>query len=159
MIHFFAWMNNNFSMSSNKPTTLNTITDLRFRVFARAIILDGNTNVLMLKKHLNQKIAPGKWVLPGGAIEFGESPEEALLRELQEEVHLKATGFELIASETRVIENVHWVGLIYKVSGDLKTIRNGEPEKHSEIQWCDKNLLTLLLDEEESKLLLKHLNL
>ena len=32
---------------------------------------------------------PGQWALPGGRIDVGETPEQAALRELVEEVHLK----------------------------------------------------------------------
>ncbi|WP_108977120.1 NUDIX hydrolase [Leptospira ryugenii] len=55
------------------------------RVRVAAIIHDPKGKVLLIqqKKHGN-----GYWLLPGGGIEFGESAEDALKRELKEELDL-----------------------------------------------------------------------
>jgi 8-oxo-dGTP pyrophosphatase MutT (NUDIX family) len=39
---------------------------------------------------------PGQWALPGGVIEEGESPEEAALRELAEEVGVRLDGIAVV---------------------------------------------------------------
>lgn len=61
--------------------------------------------------------------LPGGGIEFGESPEEALRRELKEEAALQAGKLELLSVAASTCECVkegrdilfHHVGIIYSV--------------------------------------------
>jgi 8-oxo-dGTP pyrophosphatase MutT (NUDIX family) len=50
---------------------------------AGAVILDGQGRILLQEKTFE----PG-WFLPGGAIEPGEHPEEALVREVAEETGL-----------------------------------------------------------------------
>lgn len=39
---------------------------------------------------------PGAWQMPQGGIDFGETPEQAALRELEEEIGLTATCVDLI---------------------------------------------------------------
>jgi 8-oxo-dGTP diphosphatase len=61
---------------------------------AYGVLLQGSRILLSLKKSGPYK---GLWGLPGGAIEFGETLEEALKRELLEETALAAAQLELLS--------------------------------------------------------------
>ena len=64
----------------------------RFAVTAGAIVTDSRGHVLLLK----HRFRPGSgWGLPGGFIEQGEQPEEALRRELREEIGLEVAELKL----------------------------------------------------------------
>lgn len=49
--------------------------------------------------------APGTWTLPGGGIDPGESPSEAVLREVFEEA-----GQEVHIARILALESDHWIG-------------------------------------------------
>jgi len=52
-----------------------------------ALVLNQKNQLLLVKRSVEP--AKGMWCLPGGFIEIGESIEEAVLRELEEETGLK----------------------------------------------------------------------
>jgi 8-oxo-dGTP diphosphatase len=61
---------------------------------AVAIIVNKDNKFLLLKRSDDPKMwMPSKWALVGGAIEKGESPEEAVKREIQEEIGLEINKF------------------------------------------------------------------
>jgi 8-oxo-dGTP diphosphatase len=75
------------------------------RLVVAALILrvvdDGTEEVLICQRKPNQPMAL-KWEFPGGKIELGEGPEEALARELDEELGIKA---EIGPALTRIRHN------------------------------------------------------
>ena len=84
-----------------------------------------------------------KWEFPGGGINFGESPEEALLRECREELGCKVRITKLLP---RVVSWVFGKGKGKKLQVFLLcyqcTIVRGTPKPHDkdvlEVRWCTK---------------------
>ena len=54
--------------------------------FALNLMLDPSDRLLLLLRSENAKLGPSKWGLPAGKIEGNETPTEAALREMQEEI-------------------------------------------------------------------------
>lgn len=67
-----------------------------------AVILN-REDVLLVQR--GQPPAQGQWTLPGGIVELGEAPEEAILREVYEECHLKIAVIGIIDVVNRVIRD------------------------------------------------------
>ena len=72
-------------------------THARFTVTAGAIILNDSGQVLLLKHRFR---AGSGWGLPGGFLEAGEQPLEALRRELREEIGLEIKDVEVFAARS-----------------------------------------------------------
>ncbi|WP_407519581.1 NUDIX hydrolase [Methylobacterium oryzisoli] len=68
------------------------MTDLPTREIARALVFDPQDRLLLIAYEAVRDVDPARpgdrcfWFMPGGGIEPGESPEEACLRELEEEI-------------------------------------------------------------------------
>lgn len=66
-----------------------------------AAILERDGNVLIGRRQPEQS-HPLKWEFPGGKVEPGETPEQALARELEEELSISnAAGIEIMRYEHR----------------------------------------------------------
>lgn len=85
-----------------------------------AVIRDPAGRLLLHQKH------DGSWSLPAGAIEPGESPEQAVMREVHEETGYRCTSVELAAalggSEYRHTyangDQVEYVLLLFRCDAD-----------------------------------------
>jgi mutator protein MutT len=73
------------------------LTHTRFTVTAGAIIFNDQKQVLLLKHRFR---AGSGWGLPGGFLERGEQPVEALRRELREEIGLEVEDVEVFAARS-----------------------------------------------------------
>ena len=85
-----------------------------------ALIVE-NDNILLIDKVTGPY--DGKLDLAGGSFEFGETPEKALIRELNEEVGIIPTEYELFNTDSVIADwnykntliKVHHIGIFYKV--------------------------------------------
>jgi len=66
------------------------------------IIFDGDRVLLGLR---GKEPGKGKWSIPGGAVKIGETLEEALKRELSEEVGISVVVKDIVAVLDRIIKD------------------------------------------------------
>ena len=95
----------------------------RTRLGSHAICLDANGRLLLCRLAVSE-VQPGAWTLPGGGVEFGEHPDEAVLRELEEESGLRGRIDDVLGIFSKVYTrsraangaDLHFVGFLYRVT-------------------------------------------
>lgn len=97
-----------------------------------AVLTRGQT-VLAARRSSTMSL-PGMWEFPGGKIELNESPEEALLRELEEELLCTADIGELVETT----EHEYDFGIVI-LTTYYCSLTGDEPRltEHSEIRWVE----------------------
>jgi len=102
-----------------------------------AIISDRDNRVFLAKRGKEARNESGKWEFPGGSVEFGETLEHALGRELMEEYGIEIEVLSLLDVVNHIIpdEKQHWVSpsFICRITRGTPVIR--EPHKCDEIGW------------------------
>lgn len=115
----------------------------RQRVAAYAVITDEADRVL-LTRHPGERGHRGRWVLPGGGVEPGEHPEQALIREIREETGLSATVGKLrdVLSDVTTVgrrrRRLHNIRLVYlaAISGPGLTAGQDARPLGDDVRWC-----------------------
>lgn len=102
-----------------------------------AAILNDQGKLFIAKRGKKAKNERGKWEIPGGSVEFGETLEQALKREVKEEYGIEIEVLELLGVCDHFIpdEQQHWVSPTYLCKITKGTPKILEPDKCEEIGW------------------------
>lgn len=101
------------------------------------LILDEAGKLFITKRGQGAGNDRGKWEIPGGAIEFGESREAAATREIKEENDIDIDVVEALHTSDHLLpeEGQHWITTTYicrYLGGEAKRM---EPEKCEALGW------------------------
>jgi 8-oxo-dGTP diphosphatase len=103
-----------------------------------ALILSPEGKILVCQRTRHQ-VMPMKWEFPGGKIEPGEQPRDALHRELDEELGIDATIGEEVARIQHVYKGGGSVELrfyvVHEYTGEL------ENRIFHDVQWAERKTL------------------
>ena len=110
----------------------------RTRVGAYALCVDDNERILLARLS-PEEVDVGAWTLPGGGIDFGEHPDDAVIRELEEEtgyvgeIEEVAGVFSHVYRKSRAAQgrDLHFLGVLYHVrivSGELRDEVDGSTD-------------------------------
>jgi len=104
---------------------------MRNQSFPSAACIIKNKKILLLHRIVGFKV----WEFPGGKIEFGESPEEAAIRETKEETGLTVKSLGLMSINSHVTpQNHHHICFCYKckiLRGKIKV----SDDDHDRCKW------------------------
>ena len=106
------------------------------RVVAALILQDGKFLVCQRTRH---QTMPLKWEFPGGKIEEGEQPRDALRRELEEELGIQAKIGEEVARIRHTYKSGNSVELRFYVVRDYKGAL--ENRIFRDIRWAERREL------------------
>jgi 8-oxo-dGTP pyrophosphatase MutT (NUDIX family) len=100
----------------------------------KALIFNGNKFLAMHKRYIKSD----KFELPGGRMNFGETAEETVIREVFEETNLHITPISLVDTWNYVTDAIQVTGIIY-----LCAAQNFEKiilsEEHDNFEWFATN--------------------
>lgn len=123
----------------------------QFSVTAGAVIINAEGKLLLLK-HV---FRPGSgWGIPGGFIKAGEQPEEALRRELREEVGLELKT--VVVAFTRTLKRMQQVEILFCCSPQgAATPKSVEIER---AEWFSMDKLPETLSQDQRLLITRALS-
>jgi 8-oxo-dGTP diphosphatase len=102
-----------------------------------AVIFNREGQVFLARRGKQARNESGKWEFPGGGVEFGETLEHALAREIREEygAGIEVRGLLGVVNHLIPDEKQHWVSptFICRITDGTPVIR--EPHKCEEIGW------------------------
>ena len=103
-----------------------------------AWIVNDKGEVLLVKRSQQAKNEKGKWEIPGGAVDFGETLEQAIKREMKEELGIDIEIIEQWTAKDHIIseDKQHWIPttfLVRAAKGQIPKIQ--EPHKHDALGW------------------------
>lgn len=134
----------------------------RTGIRAVAVIIKDNKVALIHRK----KEGRDYWVFPGGGVEDGEIPEEAVIREVQEELSLDCEVVRLLFSVESYPGGNKGPYFLCSVDSDEIKLAGPEKERHSEQNWYSPQWVKLervrylnLVPEMAKKQFLKKLDL
>jgi len=117
----------------------------------RLIITDSGGRVLVLRRE-NTSHASGEWCLPGGKVDYGETVEESIVKEIREETSLICTSARFLFYQDSLPMKpggMHCINLYFecRVEGTIRL--NEESSEHAWISQGDMPRYALTFRNDE----------
>ena len=104
----------------------------RPRLTAAMLVENEGKILLGLRNKVN---AQDHWVIPGGGVEYGETTEEAAIRELKEETNLDVEDVKLIGAKEIIANNPDYHSIIFFYQGKAKHFDIKAQEDLAEVKF------------------------
>ena len=126
---------------------------MELRNISECIILNSKGEILLQKKTLDYPTeAGGPWCLWGGKIEEGETPRQALVRELKEEVGYGAKSLQHLHTVSMAPAYLeHTIDIILAEQLYPERLMGDEPEELEVVPWSIHQIDALVANGECSE--------
>ena len=100
---------------------------------------DGKGRLLLHKRSNTCRDEQGRWDAGGGQLEFGETPEQGVLREVKEEydcdgvILAQIPPISIFRKQNGI--DTHWLALPFIIQVDPDQVKNNEPSKIEQLRW------------------------
>jgi 8-oxo-dGTP diphosphatase len=114
--------------------------EIKQKILVTAIIVKDN-KILLQRRTDDLETHKGKWTTPSGTVKINEHPQDAIIREVKEELDVDIEIISVIPSIDSFPNHKDKYHLVYL--SYLCKIMNGEPTNIdqdgdvSELKWCD----------------------
>jgi 8-oxo-dGTP diphosphatase len=105
-------------------------------IVAKVFIFNSEGQILTLLRSQTVKNRPGTWDLPGGTVEFGEDPTDAVIRETKEEANIDLKNVQVFITKT-TNEEKYVIRVLYYAHLDNPDISLSH--EHDEYKWVTKD--------------------
>ena len=124
---------------STKPSTL---------VAAKTLLVHQG-KALLLRRSESDPSSPGTWELPGGKLEYGETPKQAALRELKEESGISGTLGPILYADSimGLRTNRQFIVVVYLAFAQDSTVTLSF--EHSDYLWATKTQMRQMLTKNQ----------
>jgi 8-oxo-dGTP diphosphatase len=102
-------------------------------------LIHRNGKIFVARRAAVKAVFPGRFELPGGHVELGESLKDALKRELNEELQVRVDVGQIVDAFTYGGKDEQKCQVVYlcRIVGDGEPVLN--PADHSEALWLSEN--------------------
>lgn len=117
---------------------------MRADLVVKGIIFNRHHNhILLVRRSDDDSVGANTWENAGGNIEYGESPEEAMKREIMEETGITEITIKNIAYVTLVDDTIPYLIIAYICESQTETVTMSH--EHKSFIWADKEMCKEIL--------------
>ena len=117
---------------------------MRAQIAVKGILFDGDCRrILLVRRSDDDPTGAGTWECAGGCVESGETPEDALLRELREEAGIAEVTVKGVAYASMIEAEGPCLILAYLCQSPTETVTLSR--EHRAYRWADQEACRALL--------------